>query len=58
MTAVLFYWGPKLYLMPAPAGLPVACLADRKIDERQVPAALADDAYSSSSVVQPLLVAP
>ncbi|MEU7041783.1 IS982 family transposase [Streptomyces varsoviensis] len=36
-----FYWGLKLHLVCTPAGLPVTwALADPKIDERQVPAAL------------------
>jgi hypothetical protein len=32
-----WYWGLKLYLLAAPAGLPVAwCLANPKLGERQV----------------------
>ncbi|WP_338779912.1 IS982 family transposase [Streptomyces sp. DG1A-41] len=39
-----FYWGLKLHLVCTPAGLPVTwALADPKIDERQVLAALIDD---------------
>ncbi|WP_221889409.1 IS982 family transposase [Streptomyces sp. WAC 01325] len=39
-----FYWGLKLHLVCTPAGLPVTwALADPKVDERQVLAALIDD---------------
>ncbi|MGW3729318.1 IS982 family transposase [Streptomyces sp. F001] len=39
-----FYWGLKLHLVCTPAGLPVTwALADPKIDERQVLAALIDN---------------
>ncbi|MER6249038.1 IS982 family transposase [Streptomyces griseorubiginosus] len=39
-----FYWGLKLHLICTPAGLPVIwALADPKIDERQVLAALIDN---------------
>lgn len=39
-----FYWGLKLHLVCTPAGLPVTwALADPKIDERQILAALIDN---------------
>ncbi|WP_461037694.1 IS982 family transposase [Streptomyces mayteni] len=39
-----FYWGLKLHLVCTPAGLPITwALADPKIDERQVLAALIDN---------------
>ncbi|CAM5669162.1 IS982 family transposase [Streptomyces griseorubiginosus] len=39
-----FYWGLKLHLVCTPAGLPVTwALADPKVDERQVLAALIDN---------------
>lgn len=32
-----WYWGPKLYLLAAPGGMPITwCLADPKIGEREV----------------------
>src|SRR5580700_6078636 len=38
-----WYWGLKLYLVTTPDGMPVAwCLADPKIGEREVAAALLD----------------
>jgi hypothetical protein len=40
-----WYWGLKLYLVTAPDGMPVAwCLATPKIGEREVAAALLEDA--------------
>ena len=40
-----WYWGLKLYLITTPDGMPVAwCLADPKIGEREVAAALLDRA--------------
>ena len=52
-----FYWGLKLHLVCTPAGLPVTwALADPKIDERQVLAALIDNEPGLSADRADLLI--
>ncbi len=52
-----FYWGLKLHLVCTPAGLPVTwALADPKIDERQVLAALIDNEPGLSADRTDLLI--
>jgi Transposase DDE domain len=52
-----WYWGFKLYLLTAPDGMPIGwCLASPKLGERDVAAALLDDAARQHALAQGTII--
>lgn len=52
-----WYWGFKLYLVCAPDGMPITwCLANPKLGEREVAAALLDDAARQRALAQGTII--
>jgi hypothetical protein len=52
-----WYWGFKLYLLCAPDGMPITwCLATPKLGEREVAAALLDDAARQRALAQGTII--
>jgi hypothetical protein len=52
-----WYWGFKLYLLCAPDGMPISwCLATPKLGEREVAAALLDDAACQGALAEGAII--
>jgi Transposase DDE domain len=52
-----WYWGFKLYLLCAPDGMPISwCLATPRLGERQVAAALLDDAARQGALAEGTII--